>query len=759
MNTSGIIKSPAVSEYQSILDVFLLQGLINYQDYQTIKNKFSTNLEIEAFLLKNKLLSVDSINRAYSIIYKMPFVDLKNLKVEQSVLELASPEFIKRYRVAPFSMNNGVLSLAIARPSSISSITPELEKYFAAKARLVNLYITTTSDLEEIIKQYSIKNKDLLLSKTNYPTVFLKNQNISKELIQLLPPEFISKYHLVIFNKRDSEHYLIASDRIDNPETIKAVQGVEDQNKIFLELFATSSEDISYVFSLMNQEIPSKESTPKPVEKAETPSFISGIKDLLKNGDKPELTVDSVVKSSPESPTNLIQEKTITNDQKEAALVPDSVSQEKDKQSSPIEEAAEDIGALLEHDIADVSELNTIIKSGQVPKIVASVINFALTMRASDVHLEPEENNLRIRYRVDGILSNISVLGSDIQPQIISRIKILANLKLDESRVPQDGRFEVDFERKQVDIRVSTLPTVRGEKVVMRLLDKSQGILSLEDLGMTGQAFKKTLEAIAKPYGIIISTGPTGSGKSTTLYAILNRISKPAVNIVTIEDPVEYEIPGINQCQIKPKIGFTFADGLRSILRQDPNVIMVGEVRDTETASMATHAALTGHLVLTTLHTNDAAGALPRLTNMGVEPFLITSSINLIIGQRLVRRICPKCREEIKITANLRTQIEEELVKIPESKDAPQKNNSPYKFYQGRGCQECNQGYRGRLGIFEVLSVGNKIEDMVIGRSSSSEILKQAQTEGMITMRQDGLLKATEGLTTLDEVIRVTNEF
>jgi type IV pilus assembly protein PilB len=406
------------------------------------------------------------------------------------------------------------------------------------------------------------------------------------------------------------------------------------------------------------------------------------------------------------------------------------------------------------------SELEEIIKQNRVPKIVAGIINYALLMRASDIHFEPEEKLFRVRYRVDGILQDVVSIAKEIQPQIVSRVKILANLKLDESRIPQDGRFDVNFRHKQVDIRVSTLPTVRGEKVVMRLLDKSQGILSLEDLGMTGQAFKKTMEAMNKPYGIIISTGPTGSGKSTTLYAILNRISVPAVNIVTLEDPVEYEIPGINQCQIKPKIGFTFADGLRSILRQDPNVIMVGEVRDAETANMATHAALTGHLVLTTLHTNDAAGALPRLTNMGVEPFLITSSINLIIGQRLVRRICPKCREQVEVPENLKKVVEAEIEKIPKNnKEDLARIKTPLKFFQGKGCKECNQGYKGRLGIFEVLTVSSKIEDMVIGRSGTNEILSQAQSEGMITMRQDGILKSLEGLTTIDEVIRVTTSF
>jgi type II secretory ATPase GspE/PulE/Tfp pilus assembly ATPase PilB-like protein len=339
-------------------------------------------------------------------------------------------------------------------------------------------------------------------------------------------------------------------------------------------------------------------------------------------------------------------------------------------------------------------------------------------------------------------------------PPLVSRVKILSKLKIDESRIPQDGRFDVNFKDHEVDVRVSTLPTVHGEKVVMRILDKSQGILSLEDLGMEGSSFEQTSRAIKKPYGIILSAGPTGSGKSTTLYAVLNRISVPGVNIVTLEDPVEYEIPGINQCQIKPEIGFTFASGLRSILRQDPNVIMVGEIRDTETANMATHAALTGHLVLSTLHTNDTAGALPRLINMGVEPFLITSSINLVIAQRLVRRICVKCKEEVKIPQKLVDELKAELAKISLNSQDRQRIPEQLKLYHGKGCSSCNQGFSGRVGIFEVMAITPTIEELAIAKRPANEIKEKAIQEGMITMKQDGILKAFAGVTTVDEVFQ-----
>jgi type IV pilus assembly protein PilB len=328
-------------------------------------------------------------------------------------------------------------------------------------------------------------------------------------------------------------------------------------------------------------------------------------------------------------------------------------------------------------------------------------------------------------------------------------------MKIDEQRVPQDGRFDVTIDSRQVDLRVSTLPTVHGEKVVMRLLDKSEAIMTLEQLGVTGSNFDTLIANIKKPYGVILATGPTGSGKSTTLYAILSRISKPGVNVVTLEDPVEYELPGINQAQVKPSIGFTFAEGLRSVLRQDPNIIMVGEIRDLETAAMVTHAALTGHLVLSTLHTNDASGALPRLINMGVEPFLITSSINDVIGQRLVRKVCESCRERVEIPPAVKTFIKKQLSEVP-SVQLKNLDLEQLTFYHGRGCPNCTNGYRGRIGIFEVLAMNEKIEELAIKKAPASDIRQAAIEAGMITMTQDGLIKALKGITTIDEVMRVT---
>lgn len=342
--------------------------------------------------------------------------------------------------------------------------------------------------------------------------------------------------------------------------------------------------------------------------------------------------------------------------------------------------------------VNSVDDLIQIIKGGMIPEIVAAVVSLGVGLEVSDIHIEAEQENMRIRYRIDGILRDIVKVPLSLHAPLVSRIKILSKLKIDEQRIPQDGRFDVVVRKHEIDLRISTLPTVHGEKVVMRILDKSAGMLSLEELGVTGRGFDLLVKNISKPFGIVLATWPTGSGKSTTLYAVLQRISTPAVNVITLEDPVEYEISGINQTQVKPQIGFTFAEGLRSVLRQDPNIIMVGEIRDLETASMATHAALTGHLVLSTLHTNDAAGALPRLINMGVEPFLITSSVNCIMAQRLVRKICSHCKEEEQLPAPLVEDIGKELAKIKDAKMG-EVDAKTFKFYRGKGCSACTNGY------------------------------------------------------------------
>ncbi|OGD65364.1 hypothetical protein A2215_00230 [Candidatus Berkelbacteria bacterium RIFOXYA2_FULL_43_10] len=391
-------------------------------------------------------------------------------------------------------------------------------------------------------------------------------------------------------------------------------------------------------------------------------------------------------------------------------------------------------------------------------RIVNSLLKRAIRDKASDIHIEPTEGKVEVRFRVDGILRLKVELPRDIQASVTSRIKILSNLKIDEQRVPQDGRFNMTVDQRRVDFRVSTMPVANGEKIVMRILDKESGVLTIEQLGVEGSGLKILEESIKISHGMILVTGPTGSGKSTSLYAMISKIYSEGINIVTLEDPIEYQIKGINQSQVNSEIGYTFANGLRSILRQDPDVVMIGEIRDKETAEMAVHAALTGHVVFSTLHTNDAAGAIPRMIDMGVEPFLLSSSLNVIIAQRLVRKLCTGCKEETKLTEPEMKIIKDEIEKMPEAEKA-ETTKSDMKFWKGKGCKDCdNSGYRGRIGIYEVLSVSEKVKEEIVTKTSGDEINKTAISEGMVTLIQDGILKAIKGTTTMEEVWRVTKE-
>ncbi len=424
--------------------------------------------------------------------------------------------------------------------------------------------------------------------------------------------------------------------------------------------------------------------------------------------------------------------------------------------SSEVVEALKDVSA-PEKRVVDVTELGQVIREAPVAKIVETILTFAMKARASDIHIEPQETRTRVRYRIDGILHEKLVLPREVHGSVVSRIKILAQMKIDEKRTPQDGRFSFKVSGEEVDLRISTLPTVHGEKVVMRLLKKSGKVPTLPELGLRGRALQNLERSVEVPHGIILITGPTGSGKTTTLYSILNKINTPRVNIMTLEDPVEYEMPGVNQVQINPQAGLTFASGMRSFLRQDPNIIMVGEVRDKETAELAVQASLTGHLVFSTLHTNNAAGALPRLVDMDAEPFLLASSMTCVVAQRVARKICSHCREEVVLEPEVLSDIQKVLGPILEGLLKSQnKTLQDLRFYKGKGCSACGDtGYLGRVGIFEVLPVGEKIARLIVENAPAAEIEKIAISEGMILMKQDGYLKALEGITTLEEILRV----
>lgn len=407
-----------------------------------------------------------------------------------------------------------------------------------------------------------------------------------------------------------------------------------------------------------------------------------------------------------------------------------------------------------------------------ISRALNTILEYAAHARASDIHIEPTETDLKIRCRIDGVLREIMKLPKSIEPALISRIKILSNLKIDEHRVPQDGQFAVHTAGKDIDLRIAISPVVWGEQVVIRLLDKTGSSFALEEMGYAGRALRNIRKGIKKPNGMILTSGPTGSGKSTSLYALVQEIMDDTVNIVTLEDPVEYKMNGVNQIQVNADVGLTFASGLRSILRQDPDIVMVGEIRDKETAALAVQAALTGHLVFSTLHTNSAAGVLPRLLDMGIEPFLIASTVNTVIGQRLVRRVADEhatfSSSELETKSIQETlgpilpKTKEEVAKYSQDlgyKDLPLSTQSAYTLSKGEDSPRSPGGYKGRVGLYEVMDVSEAIQGLIVKHATSAEIQRQSIAEGMVTMRQDGYLKALQGLTTIEEVNRVAANF
>jgi type IV pilus assembly protein PilB len=398
-----------------------------------------------------------------------------------------------------------------------------------------------------------------------------------------------------------------------------------------------------------------------------------------------------------------------------------------------------------------------VAEEAPVIKLVSTILQQAVNGRASDIHIEPQRTKLKVRFRVDGDLKPVLDLPLDLHPPVISRIKILSDLKIDETRVPQDGRFRTVIDNKEIDYRVSTFPTALGEKVAIRVLDPSSGLRNVTDLGVNDYHLAILSEALDKPFGMILVTGPTGSGKSTTLYAVLQKMNNEGVNIVSLEDPVEYFVEGVNQSQVKPEIGYDFASGLRQIVRQDPDIIMVGEIRDNETAALAVHAALTGHIVLATLHTNNAIGVIPRLMDMKVEPFLLPASLILMMAQRLVGRLCEKCKKKTVLSGSLLEAVEKELALLPS--DIKEKYNikKPYEVYLPEGCEACNyKGIKGRIGIYEMLKMTPEMQEAILKDPSENSLSVIAKKQGMISLRQDGIIKAMQGLVSLDEILKET---
>lgn len=429
-----------------------------------------------------------------------------------------------------------------------------------------------------------------------------------------------------------------------------------------------------------------------------------------------------------------------------------------------VTKALEELSSELETEKGEVklmklAELERVVEEAPITKIVAVMIRDAVDGKASDIHIEPLREKSRVRFRVDGILHSSLFLPRRVHPSVAARVKILSNMRLDETRIPQDGRFSTKIGGKNIDFRVSTYPTTLGEKVAIRILDPSEGLKDVSELGLEGRNLKTVKEALKKTYGLVFVTGPTGCGKTTTLYAMLSKLNKEEVNILTIEDPVEYFLEGINQSQIRPDIGYDFASGMRHMVRQDPDIIMVGEVRDPDTATLAIHATLTGHVVLSTLHTTNALGVIPRLIEMGIEPYLVPPTVNVALAQRLLRLICPDCKKKVRPKKETKDLILKEIDNLPPIIKKDVKLPKPFSIYEGKGCKKCNQqGLIGRIGIFEVLQMTDELADIVMKEPSEARIREESHRQGMITMKQDGMLKVLRGVTSVGEVLRVAEE-
>lgn len=739
-----------------------------------------------AQMVQNSVLSDEARLKKASAILGIPFVRLSGRTIRPEVINRIPEEVARRQRIIAYeetTLPSGrkMLRLAVTDPKMLESEAPQIITDLHLKSgMIIEVALTTEKELILAMDGYKVQKDNLpknieqsvqkpTSSKSDsgadqeIPKIDLTNRTIPKDVLERIPGETARKYRVTVFDVQNNGQTIhIATENPDNMQVRELLSFIRDRNHLEIKLYLANAESIDSALSqyeltktaakpIMESDI--KEEDDKDSEmlhiKPGRPAFV---KPEPKNEKKLENT-----DIEPKPPQLKPVIAPVVQVKLEELKMPDlHVPKEETVSLIPLSTDVEhDLLGLVGQEIKSIEQLEIIVKTGFIPKIVGAIVLLAGHLGASDIHIQATDLDLVVRLRVDGILQDIIKMPVSLQPPIISRIKILAKLKIDEQRVPQDGRFEVEIGKRKIDLRISTLPTIKGEKIAIRLLDKSVGMLKFEELGLVGSALARLKTEIGKPYGVILATGPTGSGKSTTLYAILQEIAGPKVNVITLEDPVEYEIAGINQVQIRPKIGFSFAEGLRSILRQDPNIIMVGEVRDLETASLMTHAALTGHLVLSTLHTNDSSGALPRLINMGVEPFLITSAMNGVIAQRLVRKLCAKCRVPWTPPAEVITQIKEKL-SLGNHEEVTSRISEQPSLFKAKGCEECHDGFKGRIGIYEILVMTEKIEELVIKKAPASEIQLAAINEGMVSMEQDGLVKVLDGKTTLDEIWRVT---
>lgn len=677
--------------------------------------------------IEEKSIDQNVTSKSFSSIMPVknwPTIDLLNLDIPLEVLEKFPAEVAKKYLMVVFGVEAGGKEVKVATINPDDPRVKDIVAFVEKRNKIkVNLYKTNQDQIEKVL--------------SGYDSGGYKSENSSQDSSKEEPIE----------SSKDSN---IGIEQAEPKNQSEDLSGVEIQRSDVDKIKQLANEEfaIPSASTSVGSDSSNSNSDPEPQSQPSEEDFQQQSQSVSKEADELSSPIAPQQNIAPSSPIN-ISDNTQIPSPSNSPVAPVSASDVMGQFTDM------DLDRQLNGPITDESQLEAVLQTAMAPKIVAGIISYAVAREVSDIHIEPLENNVLLRYRIDGILQEIAKMPKNLLAPIISRIKILSNLKIDEIRLPQDGRFSVKVANQEVDLRVSTLPAVFGEKAVLRILNKTTGVKEIEDLDFFDTNLNRVKKALDEPYGIILITGPTGSGKSTTLYAMLKRLNTPEVNIVTLEDPVEYQMEGINQTQIKDKIGYSFADGLRSIVRQDPDVIMVGEIRDKETATLSTQAALTGHLVLSTLHTNNAAGAIPRLIDMDVEPFLLSSSINSIIAQRLVRRLCNKC----KAPAEVPTETLEKVKQILASSKAPEAAKAlagDLNFQKAVGCDVCKSGFKGRLGIFEVLTMSENLASLTVKKAITSELDEAARSEGMVSMRVDGVLKALKGLTTLDEILQVT---
>ncbi len=597
-------------------------------------------------------------------------------------------------RVEPQQLMAFLLDGGLAKKEQLEQAQKEAEKEGAK--------------LESVLIKGGIVSEDQLIKLKAYilgiPFVSLEKDTIPLEVLSIIPEPIARKYNIVAFRKEGSDLEVAMTD----PEDIQTIEFIRKKANLNILARLTNPASIAAVLKQYQQSI-----------EQEFSELFGVKKEAGEEGAAPDVLEGRIV--------------SMPTDDEEA----------QGGKAEELIKAAEDLPVI---------------------KIVDSLIRHAILQSASDIHIEPAEKEVVVRYRIDGILHDAMTLPKKLQQGIVARIKVLSNLRLDEHRLPQDGRFKLETSEYQISFRVSLIPVYDGEKIVMRILREEGHTSNLESLGIHGEALEGVMRAIHKPSGMFLATGPTGSGKTTTLYTALEILNTPEVNISTVEDPIEYRMPRVNQTQVKPAIGLTFAGGLRALLRQDPNILMVGEIRDQETASLAVNAALTGHLVLTTLHTNSAAGALPRLIDMQVESFLIASTVNAVLAQRLVRRLCPEkekytlTKDQVKSLGQV-FDLEGILKKMKAAKAvAPDSTWDTIAFFKAKPSKECPSGYKGRIGIYEVLEISEKVRDLILKKAPFTEIEKVARSEGMTAMVEDAFAKAAQGYTSIEEILRVTKE-